>query len=903
MKKGFGLVYAFVVIFVVCGLIYFGENDEIPRNIAFADYNNEYYVSLVGSDSDIGSIDSPFRTINYAVNQMSASGGDVVYVMEGRYYESVYNFVNGVDGNPNTLMAYNGENVVIDGSELISNWAEDEPNVYVAPILFQSNLIFEGDDQLIDALEPDIGFFGNIGDDSSDVNKIISSYFEQFSGEDLSGAILYLYYSYSETPYYRTQYTVSDNGNNWVSLVGFNSSQYDFENNDYSFVLKNHKFFVDEQDEYFIDNVNSNVYLFSNSAPMNIYASKINRAIDFSAKQYINTFGLNVIKNNERGLHISSGSHNILVEDMRFSDDVAQNIYISQSNDIELRDISLEKSNSYNIYTNDVTNLNLEDFLIYGGKSSYAVFLDNTDHFTVQNGIFKDCLKSCFIIDESEDGYVDYISFEKEFSDYSFDTGVYIPYSTNIFLSNIETNYGLGSSLHSYSSEDIVLDNFNFINTIEEKGTILIGNTNSFIIQNGYIANTLSRAISITHSFNGLIDNIEMVNDLRGIDITGGSESIVVQNSYAHDTLSSGSSAFSSHQAKHITFQNNVVKNWYGNGFLSEGYWDNYRAENITIRNNYVYHVGPQSDDDLVDSWMAGIWISDTDDSTFVGNTIIQNRAINLRLDSSKNNIIENNVLIGQHAQGHEQTEEEISCFYMGAGGNTSTEYYALNNIFSHNTLYGCGNGIRLAELDDYEGATVEDNTITNNIIFNAKDYYVYLYISHQNAIDNNIYYGQNGNYSFRDYSTVINNFGEYQNQTGYDLSSRVIDPLLENIELYDEIEFFENRGNYFAPTLDGPVCDGDSYVGAIPCYNPSNDEPSSGGSNGGSSSNFVNDNSSDYDSQTPKGGISTEAFYAAIYFVQSHTIAMVLVIAIIITVLIGANRIYFRRKKKVGQV
>ena len=239
----------------------------------------------------------------------------------------------------------------------------------------------------------------------------------------------------------------------------------------------------------------------------------------------------------------------------------------------------------------------------------------------------------------------------------------------------------------------------------------------------------------------------------------------------------------------------------------------------------------------------------------------------------------------------------------MGAGGNTSTEYYAKDNTFSHNTLYGCGNGMKFVTLGDYVGAIVENNTMVNNIIFDTKEHYVSLNISRLNIFNNNLYYDSDGNYSFKDNSIEINSFEEYQNQTGYDLLSVVVDPLLQNVEIYDEVEFFANRGNYFSPNLDGPVCssgnDG-SYVGAIPCHSPSNDDPSSDGP-GSSSSSSNNENGNDSSSQNVEGNeeVPGNLFYNAVYFVQSYAPAIVIILAIIITIVIGANRIYFKIKRK----
>lgn len=77
-----------------------------------------YYVSTTGSDSNPGSIDKPWRTIQYAVNR--ANAGDTIYIRGGYYGESVYIQRSGANGSPITVSAYNGESVEINGGSNIA---------------------------------------------------------------------------------------------------------------------------------------------------------------------------------------------------------------------------------------------------------------------------------------------------------------------------------------------------------------------------------------------------------------------------------------------------------------------------------------------------------------------------------------------------------------------------------------------------------------------------------------------------------------------------------------------------------------------------------------------------------------------------------------------------------------
>ena len=75
-----------------------------------------YYVSTAGSDSNPGTIGSPWRTIQHAANTVTAGAG--VYVFGGIYYESVSFPNSGTASAPITFQSYPGETAVIDGTGL-----------------------------------------------------------------------------------------------------------------------------------------------------------------------------------------------------------------------------------------------------------------------------------------------------------------------------------------------------------------------------------------------------------------------------------------------------------------------------------------------------------------------------------------------------------------------------------------------------------------------------------------------------------------------------------------------------------------------------------------------------------------------------------------------------------------
>lgn len=89
----------------------------------------KYHVSKKGSDSNPGTKESPFLTINKAASL--AIAGDIVTVHEGLYREWVKPKNKGLSNQRRiTYRSASGEKVVIKGSEQIKNWTQAEGTVW-----------------------------------------------------------------------------------------------------------------------------------------------------------------------------------------------------------------------------------------------------------------------------------------------------------------------------------------------------------------------------------------------------------------------------------------------------------------------------------------------------------------------------------------------------------------------------------------------------------------------------------------------------------------------------------------------------------------------------------------------------------------------------------------------------
>jgi hypothetical protein len=92
-------------------------NHSSKNGAGLADDDPSYYVSVSGDDANPGTLASPWRHIQYALNQVGA--GSTIYVLNGVYNEKVA-FPNSgsADGGYIVLQNYPGDTPVIDGTGL-----------------------------------------------------------------------------------------------------------------------------------------------------------------------------------------------------------------------------------------------------------------------------------------------------------------------------------------------------------------------------------------------------------------------------------------------------------------------------------------------------------------------------------------------------------------------------------------------------------------------------------------------------------------------------------------------------------------------------------------------------------------------------------------------------------------
>ncbi|WP_299248227.1 carbohydrate-binding protein [uncultured Aquimarina sp.] len=91
-------------------------------------FAKDIFVAKNGNDDNSGTIDQPYLTINKAASV--AVAGDVVYIREGTYEETLRPVNSGTAGNPITFQSYMGEKVIITAMEALNGFTPDGNGIY-----------------------------------------------------------------------------------------------------------------------------------------------------------------------------------------------------------------------------------------------------------------------------------------------------------------------------------------------------------------------------------------------------------------------------------------------------------------------------------------------------------------------------------------------------------------------------------------------------------------------------------------------------------------------------------------------------------------------------------------------------------------------------------------------------
>lgn len=132
---------------------------------SFSSFAKEYHVSVNGSNDNMGSAESPFKSISQAC--MVARAGDTITVHAGTYREWVNPIFGGTsDLNRIVYRAAEGEEVIIKGSEVVNEWKKVKKGVWKVTL---DNAIF--------------------GDYNPYKEKIVADWFQNFGRDHHTGEV------------------------------------------------------------------------------------------------------------------------------------------------------------------------------------------------------------------------------------------------------------------------------------------------------------------------------------------------------------------------------------------------------------------------------------------------------------------------------------------------------------------------------------------------------------------------------------------------------------------------------------------------------------------------------------------------------------------------------------------
>jgi len=275
---------------------------------------NDYFVSKTGNDNNAGTKDQPIATIQKAASVMKA--GDVCYVRQGIYHESVVVPNSGQKGLPIRFQAYQLENVVLDGTKtIVTDWKPYKNGIYKTHVdIGKIEQLFANTAMMTEARWPNCSLdhiferskWANV-DKGSEHGKIISDSIAK-TGIDWTGAMAYLNVAHQWWTWNRpiTKHTKGSNelfyDANLVGLCGYTAEfrdkkWLDEKWGDDNFYLFGKLEALDVPTEWFFEEKTHELYFFppDNKKPkdMTISYKTDNYGFYANEKQFIEIEGIN----------------------------------------------------------------------------------------------------------------------------------------------------------------------------------------------------------------------------------------------------------------------------------------------------------------------------------------------------------------------------------------------------------------------------------------------------------------------------------------------------------------------------------------------------------------------------------------------------------------------------------
>jgi hypothetical protein len=270
------------------------------------------FVSVDGNNTNNGTINAPFRTLQYAVDQLQI--GDICYIRGGTYRETV--IIQNKWGNENNItriQAYSNETVIITGLDEINTWSHVENSIFRTPTE-EVLQVFESRNMMTEArwpntsshlLQPHFAYIDSmptVGPNQS--STLYDSELSQFPAEHWNNAkIWYL----PGDQWTSTSSTITDHNTNQLTFI--NNSNNSFlqpqAGNPY-FIFDTYNA-IDSPSEWYYDNEDGHLYFHAphhgNPNELDVEIRTRYHGILIQNSQYVEVSGLHFFAANIKNLY------------------------------------------------------------------------------------------------------------------------------------------------------------------------------------------------------------------------------------------------------------------------------------------------------------------------------------------------------------------------------------------------------------------------------------------------------------------------------------------------------------------------------------------------------------------------------------------------------------------------
>ncbi|MBF0196149.1 MAG: right-handed parallel beta-helix repeat-containing protein [Planctomycetes bacterium] len=267
-------------------------------------YAKEYHVAKGGNDASLGTLQSPFASIQKAASVMKA--GDVCLISEGNYYETVIPAHSGRAGRPIIYKAARpNDKVILTGSKPIprSLWKKDGKNRFKCRVtlpLKDGNQIFLKGKSLVEARWPNLGDDYlkpklAIMDDGTHAEKIID---QQLPKYDYRGARVWVHARYYWKNWTSEILNHSGSSLNIKNKAPFSGANQHNARKGAEYYVYNLKDALDSENEWFYDSKEKMLWVYRHDGklPKEAYRIKATtHVLDVSGKKHLKFQGLTIL--------------------------------------------------------------------------------------------------------------------------------------------------------------------------------------------------------------------------------------------------------------------------------------------------------------------------------------------------------------------------------------------------------------------------------------------------------------------------------------------------------------------------------------------------------------------------------------------------------------------------------